>query len=165
MNWHRRGLGPSLAIFASQIAIVASAHAQQGAGVLTGKVLDASSKAPVADVVVTVTSPALQGEELVVTDGSGSYRLPNLPPGSYTVRFEKETYRPYSRPGVNLRADTTIRLDADILPESLKSEEIVVVGRAPTVDVGSTTAGINITSDLVRRVPVSRPVTSCRRKR
>jgi hypothetical protein len=71
--------------------------AQIGASNLTGTVVDAATKAPVADVVVTATSPSLQGEQVVVTDGSGLYRVPQLPPGTYSLRFEKETYRPYSR--------------------------------------------------------------------
>jgi hypothetical protein len=37
-------------------------------------------------VVVTVTSPALQGEQTVVTDKSGAYRIPNLPPGDLEDR-------------------------------------------------------------------------------
>jgi hypothetical protein len=72
--------------------------AQQGAAVLTGTVVDASSKEPLADVVVTVTSPALQGEQTVVTDTSGLYHVPDLPPGVYTLRLDKEHYKPYGSP-------------------------------------------------------------------
>jgi outer membrane receptor protein involved in Fe transport len=44
------------------------------------------------------------------------------------------------------------------LPEAIQGgEEIVVVGSAPTVDVGSTATGANITSDFTSRVPVARP--------
>jgi len=68
-----------------------------GTGVLTGTVVDTSTKSPVADVVVTAVSPALQGEEVVVTDSSGFYRIPSLPPGIYTLRLEKEQFRPFSR--------------------------------------------------------------------
>ncbi len=71
--------------------------AQGATSVLTGNVVDAQSRAPVPDVVVTATSPSLQGEQVVVTDNSGLYRIPQLPPGTYTLRFEKETYRPFSR--------------------------------------------------------------------
>src|SRR5262245_64691771 len=76
-----------------------AALAQASTSVLTGNVVDASTKTPVADVVVTATSPSMQGEQVVVTDGSGLYRIPQLPPGSYSLRFEKETYRPFSRAG------------------------------------------------------------------
>ncbi|HEU4539226.1 MAG TPA: carboxypeptidase-like regulatory domain-containing protein, partial [Polyangiaceae bacterium] len=65
-----------------------------GVATLSGKIIDANSKAPAADAVVTVTSPALQGEQTVVTDGSGFYRLPNLPPGDYTVRVEADKHHP-----------------------------------------------------------------------
>ena len=56
-----------------------------------------------------------------------------------------------------MQADTTLRLDADLLPESLKAEEIVVVAQNPTVDVGSSNTGANISSDFVKRAPVIRP--------
>jgi len=75
-----------------------SANAQQGEGTLTGTVTDAATKAPIVDVVVTATSPALQGEQVVVTDSSGFYRIPNLPPGVYTLRMDKEVFKPYAAP-------------------------------------------------------------------
>src|SRR6266516_2301020 len=81
--------------------------AQQGAGVFTGTVIDTSTKQPVVDVVVTATSPALQGEQTVVTDSAGLYRIPALPPGVYTLRLDKEKYKPYARDGITLRADST----------------------------------------------------------
>ncbi|XXX71598.1 TonB-dependent receptor [Sorangium sp. So ce134] len=133
------------------------ALAQTGNSVLIGRVIDASSKAPAADVVVTATSPALQGEQLVVTDGTGQYRIPNLPPGDYTLRLEKESYKPYVRGGIAIRSGTTIRVNIELLPEALKAEEIVVVGRAPTVDVGSSTVGQSITGDFTRRIAVAPP--------
>ena len=76
-----------------------------------------STKKPVADVVVTATSPSLQGEQVVVTDASGHYRIPQLPPGTYTLRFEKETYRPFSRAGIERRRESTLRLNVELLPE------------------------------------------------
>ncbi len=134
-----------------------AALAQQGAGVLVGTVTDASTKAPVPDVVVTVTSPALQGEQTVVTDSAGAYRVPDLPPGEYTVRLEKEQYRPFSRGGIGLRADTTLRVNAELLPETIKAEEVTVVARPPTVDVGSSSTGMSISQEFTRRIPLSRP--------
>lgn len=129
----------------------------QGLAVLTGTVTDAATRQPVADVVVTATSPALQGEQLVVTDATGNYRLPQLPPGSYTIRLEKESYKPYSRSDIVLRADRTIRVNVELLPEALKSEEIVIVGKAPTIDVGSASTGYTVSNDFVKNIAVNRP--------
>ena len=145
------------AIAAALLLTPKAAHAQQGMAVLQGTVVDAATKQPVPDVVVTVTSPALQGEQMVVTDSSGLYRIPSLPPGVYTMRLEKEQYKPYSRDAITLRADTTIRMNADLLPEALKAEEVTVVARPPSVDVGSSSTGQNIGSDFTRRIPVGAP--------
>lgn len=124
---------------------------------LVGTVVDASSKKPVADVVVTVTSPNLQSEQVVVTDATGTFRVPDLPPGEYVLRLEKEAYKPFSRDAIGLRADSTIRLNAQLLPEQLKAEEVVVVGHPPTVDVGSSSVGGSIPSEFIRRIPLAPP--------
>ncbi|WP_394841424.1 TonB-dependent receptor [Pendulispora brunnea] len=147
----------SIAALSATIAYVAPARAQQGAAVLTGRVVDAASKKGVADVVVTVTSPALQGEEVVTTDKSGTYRIPSLPPGVYTLHLDKEGYRAYQKDQIQLRADATIRLDADLLPEGLKAEEVVIVAHAPTVDVGSSTTGTSINNEFTSRIPITNP--------
>ncbi|WP_394849400.1 TonB-dependent receptor [Pendulispora brunnea] len=153
----RPNLALSVAAMAATIVVVAPAQAQQGAAVLTGKVVDAASKKGVVDVVVTVTSPALQGEQIVTTDKTGTYRIPSLAPGVYTLHLDKEGYRAYQRDQIQLRADATIRLDADLLPEGLKAEEVVIVAHAPTVDVGSTAGGANINSDFTSRIPITNP--------
>jgi len=151
-SWRRRRLTAlALLLFAGRAA------AQSSISVLTGNVVDASTHGPIADVVVTATSPSLQGEQVVVTDASGLYRVPQLPPGTYTLRFEKESYRPYARTGIDVGADRTLRLNVELLPETAGTETVTVVGTPPTVDVGSSTVGTTITSDFVRNVPISRP--------
>src|SRR5215472_4324268 len=134
-----------------------AALAQVSTSVLTGNVIDASTKAPVADVVVTATSPSLQGEQVVVTDGTGLYRVPQLPPGVYTLRFEKETYRPYSRTGIEVAADRTLRLNVELLPETAGATEIAVVGTPPTVDVGSSTVGNTVNQEFMKNIAIARP--------
>ena len=135
-----------------------ASHAQTGGGgVLEGVVIDVSDHKPVGDVVVTVTSPALQGEQIVVTDASGYYRIPNLPAGEYVLRLEKESFKPYARPGIAVRGDATLRANAELLPDALKAEEVTVVGKSPTVDVGSSSTGSTITNEFTRRVPVAAP--------
>jgi hypothetical protein len=125
--------------------------------VLVGTVRDAATQQPLRDVVVSVTSPSLQGEQTVVTDAAGQYRVPNLPPGVYTVRLEGDGHRPFSRGAINVRTDTTLRVNADLLPEGLQAQEVVVVGTAPTVDVGSTTTGVSINQDFISRLALNPP--------
>ena len=155
MSFYRHALWSSAA-FVAIMSASAEVRAQAGEAVLTGKVIDASTKAPVPDVVVTVTSPAVQGEQTVVTDGEGYFRVQALPPGTYQIRLDKESYKPYARANIELRADVTIRVDAEVLPEGLK-EEIVVVASPPTVDVGSSNTGLTITNGFAKRVPLVNP--------
>jgi hypothetical protein len=78
--------------FVAFMLVAGQAQAQQGETALVGSIKDASNGAPVPDAVVTVTSPALLGEELAVTDAQGAYRILGLPPGIYTLRVEKENF-------------------------------------------------------------------------
>jgi hypothetical protein len=149
-----RHLWRTLALLLSVTPALALA---QGTSAITGVVSDAASGKPVADVVVTATSPALQGDRTVVTDAAGLYRLSQLPPGTYTLRLEKESFKPFSRGDVQVRVDRTIRVNVQLQPESMQSEEILVVGRAPTVDVGSAQQGLSLTKDFVDRVALITP--------
>ncbi|WP_164007384.1 TonB-dependent receptor [Pyxidicoccus trucidator] len=123
---------------------------------MIGTIIDAQSRQPVPDVVVTATSPNLQGEQTVVSDAQGNYRIPQLPPGVYTLRFEKEQFKPYARSDVQLRLNRTIRVNVELLPESL-GEVVEIVGAPPTIDVGSTTTGVNVDQEFIKRIAVARP--------
>ncbi|MCK8500932.1 mucoidy inhibitor MuiA family protein [Myxococcus fulvus] len=112
-----------------------------GDAFVLGNVIDAQSRTPVGDVVVTATSPSLPGEETTVTDAQGNYRLPPLPPGVYTLRFEKEQFKPYARADIQVWMQRTVRMNVELLPESL-GEVVEIVGAPPTVDVGSTHTGV-----------------------
>src|SRR5579864_9502726 len=151
-----------VALTAAPIAVLTAAttaFAQVGAGTLTGQVTDAQTKTLLADVVVTATSPDLQGEQVVVTDAGGFYRIPNLPPGTYTLRFERDGYKEATVDAIALRGDATLRADRQLLPTTITAEEVVVEAKAPTVDVGSSTVGSTITKDFTSRIPVSAPTT------
>jgi outer membrane receptor protein involved in Fe transport len=154
--WRWRSATLLWVMFAPSIALAPSlARAQLGSGALTGRVVDVASQRPVGDVVITAVSPAAQGEQVVVTDDTGTFRIPNLPPGDYAVRFEAAGYHPYSQTGVRLQSGVTLRTDVELLPETLSAEEVTIVAAAPTVDLGTTRSGVTVTSDFTSRVPVA----------
>ncbi len=124
--------------------------------VIIGQVVSAEDKKPLHDVVVTATSPNLQGEQIVVTDAQGQYRIPKLPPGVYTLRFDREAFKPFSRSEIQLRLDRTIRVNVELLPDSF-SENIDLTARPPTIEIGSTSTGVNVEQDIIKRITVNRP--------
>jgi hypothetical protein len=138
------------------MAWAGAAEAQQGASALTGTVFDSSNRKPLADVIVMVTSPALQEAQYTTTDASGFYRVPGLPVGTYKIRYELQGYFPYEQDGIALRADVTFRLNPSLSVAQGEATEVVVKVR-PTVDVGSSTTSTSMNSEFLKRVPVSAP--------
>ncbi|MFM2153717.1 MAG: Oar protein [Pseudomonadota bacterium] len=148
------GLRSAAVLGAATLALPATARAQVATGKLRGTAVDAASKKKLVDAVVTVTSPALQGEQTVVTDENGEFFLPVLPPGSYLVHLEKEGYRPFNQDGIAVRLGQTIRVNFTLVPDALQAEEVVVTARPPTVDVGSTQQGVTVTPEFIQNLPV-----------
>ncbi|WAM27455.1 mucoidy inhibitor MuiA family protein [Myxococcus sp. NMCA1] len=133
---------------------VTAQREQGGLGAIRGTIIDAQSRQTLSDVVVTATSSSSEAEHVTVTDAKGEYLLPRLPSGAYTVRYEREGYKPYARNSIQLRSSRTLRVNAELLPDSL-NEAIEIVGRPPTIDVGSTTMGVNIDQEFIKRIPVA----------
>ncbi|WP_338867903.1 YfbK domain-containing protein [Myxococcus stipitatus] len=133
------------------LVLLASQALAQSSTIL-GTVIDAQSRQPVADVLVTAISPNLEKEQVVVTNAQGEYRIPQLPPGVYVLRYERESYKPYARMDVQLRLNRTIRVNVELLPESF-TEVVEIVGAPPTIDVGSTTTGFNVNPEFIQRLP------------
>jgi outer membrane receptor protein involved in Fe transport len=138
-------------------ALVSTMAFAVGRSVITGTVTDAATGKPVADVVVTATSPTLQGEETVVTDDSGTFNIPQLPAGIFTLRAEKEGFKPLKKDDINLRLDRTVRVNLQVQPESLQSDTIVVVGKAPVVDVGSAATGVDVSKEFINNIAFLQP--------
>src|SRR5262245_66556307 len=70
----------------SLIASAAPLFAQQ-TGAISGKVT-ATDGSVLPGVTVEARSDVLPGPRLTVTGANGEYRLPALPPGTYTLKFE-----------------------------------------------------------------------------
>ena len=145
-----------LTLLSAGVLCAGRAFAQLAGTQVIGHVVDASDRRALEGVVVTATSPSLQGEQVVATDADGNYRVPQLVQGRYTLHLERAGYRPYERLGLDLRAEATIRIDVELLPDTAGSETIVVVARPPTVDVGSATTGTQISPAFIQAIPLTR---------
>jgi Carboxypeptidase regulatory-like domain len=100
-----------------------------GLSTLSGTIVDASSKEPLSDVAVTAMSPQLRGQRTVVTPSTGVYQIPELLPGTYLLRFERDKYRSNSLRTVTVAAGQVLRVDAQ-----LALETVDVVATQPAVD-------------------------------
>src|SRR5256712_6635002 len=84
--------------------------AQGGDGSLRGTVKDSQGGA-LPGVTITATSEVLLSPSVAVTDGSGNYRLINLPPGTFTVTAELGGFSKVRRDGILPRAGRNFPVD------------------------------------------------------
>jgi outer membrane receptor protein involved in Fe transport len=155
-NGGRQGR-PTARAFGCAFSLICSTALAETSGVITGTVQDAESHSALPNVVVTATSPALIGEQIVITDASGDYRVPQLPPGVYSLRFEREDHKPFVRERIEVQPGYTLRFNAELLPEVAGATALDVVGKPPLIDVGSTQQGAVVDRDFIRTIPLSPP--------
>ncbi len=90
-----------------------------------------------------------------VSDGTGQYRIVNLPPGTYAVRFELTGFSTFKRDGIELAGTLTAVVNAELKVGSLQ-ETITVSGETPVVDIQSARRQAVINGDVLQAIPTSR---------
>jgi outer membrane receptor protein involved in Fe transport len=124
-------------------------------GSIRGVVKDKISGEAAVAATVVATSPALQGEQVVIADESGSYYITNLPPGMYTLTVFYNNIT-YSRGNVLIQVGKELVVNLSVDTSASKGETIAITGAVPIVDQGSTKVGTTITSDFTNNVPTRR---------
>jgi len=128
----------------AQSAIAGVVRDTSGA-VLPGVTVEASS-----DVLIEKT-------KTVTTDGSGQYRIIDLRPGTYIVTFTLTGFQTVKREGVELPAEFTASINADLKVGALE-ETIVVSGATPVVDVSSAAHVQVLDRETLENVPTGRTI-------
>ncbi|MBV9188226.1 MAG: TonB-dependent receptor, partial [Acidobacteria bacterium] len=131
--------------------------AAQTTGSISGHVADTSGGA-IPGVTVEATSPALQGVRVATADILGLYRLPLLPPGSYTVTFTLPGFGPKKQNAVAVLLGKDTALDMVLSPAL--TESITVGSFAPPIDTSSTTLGTNLNATQIETLPTARNYSS-----
>jgi hypothetical protein len=129
-----------------------AAQAQTGASGLAGVVRDTSGGV-LPGVTVEASSPALiEKVRTVVTDGEGQYKITDLRPGIYAVTFTLTGFNTLKREGIELPANFTATVNADLRVGALE-ETITVSGQSPVVDVQNTAPRSVIPSTVLDAIP------------
>ena len=137
------------------MAIVAAAPSLATAQSLAGTVRDTSG-AVLPGVTVEASSPALITKVRTgVTDDTGQYRIPDLPPGTYKVTFTLPGFATVVREGLELSGGGVMTIGAEMRVGALE-ESVTVTGESPVVDVQTARQQTVIDGDIVRALPASR---------
>ncbi len=105
-------------------------------------------------VTVVATSPDMIQPAAGVTDGTGYYRLINLPPGEYAVTAELAGFSVYKREAILLRAAVNFQVDI-VLKLGALSETITVSGASPMLEVSKPGNVLNIDGEFQKAMPLA----------
>ena len=128
--------------------------AQIHVGSLHGTIADKAGK-PIAGATIYLSSPALLGTRIYVTDKTGQFDFPALPPGLYKASAEMPGYESAARDKIALSTGMSLRIRFELGPSEL-DVEIPAPGLPPALDATSSKQAAVIDTDMIRRLPLAR---------
>jgi len=141
------------------LLVSAVAGAQERFGSLAGTVTD-STKAAVPGATVTATNKETNAQRVAVTGSDGSYRVPDLDPGRYSVTIELQSFQKVVVDDAIVFLGRTLTVDAELRPGVLTEVVSVTSDATRTLDLGSVTLSHNVTSEEFDRLPKGRSFQS-----
>ena len=137
------------AVFASALP----ALAQQDTATITGTVTDASG-AVVPGAAITVTNVQTNISVRTQSDSAGSYVVPSLRPGEYSVTTERSGFPKVVRTGITLQIAQVARIDVTLQAGGL-TETVEVVGAASLLDTQTSSRGLVIDQKKIVDLPLN----------
>jgi hypothetical protein len=147
----RRAVCCAAVLFAAVFLIARDSAAQNS---IAGVVRDTSG-ALMPGVTVEASSPALiEKVRTVVSDGSGQYRIVDLPPGMYQVTFTLTGFRTVVRQDIELQGAFAAQVNVELQIGGLE-ETLTVTGASPTVDVINSQTAVVLDRDVLDSIPTT----------
>ena len=128
--------------------------AQTTTGVIRGVVTDESG-AVLPGVTLTLRGRAVPGAPTTVSNETGAYRFPNLPPGSYDITAELAGFTTSAQTGIQVSLGGTAEVSVALKVSTL-AETVTVVAQAPVIDSTSSQVATNYSREWVENAPVRR---------
>jgi Carboxypeptidase regulatory-like domain len=135
-------------------ALPLGALAQITTGDIRGVITDESGGI-LPGVTVTIRGRAVPGAPTTITNESGIYRFPNLPPGTYDLTVELQGFATQTQTGVPVQLGATAEINI-LMKVSTQTETVTVTADAPVVDATSTQVATNYGREWVENAPVRR---------
>jgi len=133
------------------LALAALPATAQQAGALVGTVLAPKGQG-LSGVRIEASSSGLPQPRTVISDQDGTFRLPLLPPGLYTLTFTHAGLVTQKRTAhVVLQQNTALRVS---MAEAAPGAEVVVSAQATLLDAGSAELKSALTSEVFDTLPV-----------
>jgi hypothetical protein len=127
--------------------------AQAVSGTIVGTVVDKSG-AVVANAPVTIVLTGQNGEHASVTNESGNFTEPNLPPGTYTVTVAAPGFEKMAHENIVVETNTTARVDFSLTAGS-SSQTVTVTAAPPLLQTDRADISTNLGQREIQDLPLS----------
>lgn len=134
-------------------ALAAPLMAQTALGTITGTVTDPAG-APVPNVEVTATAVSTSLTYKAVTSDSGTYVIPNLPIGQFTVRASGTGFKQVTRTGLNVEVAQRLRVDIAFELGSV-SESVEIKAEIPRIQTEDSSLGTVVEQRRIEDLPLN----------
>ena len=141
------------------VLMACTIDAQERFGGVTGTVMDASDAA-VPGATVTVTNKETGAMKVVVSGADGTYRVPDLDPGRYSISIELEGFQKVVVDDLIVLLGRTLTADAKLQPGVLTEVVNVTADATRQLDLTSVTLAHNVTAEEFDRLPKGRSFQS-----
>jgi hypothetical protein len=120
-------------------------------GKVAGQIIDKRTGEPLPGANVLLEG-TIQG---AATDINGEYYIINIQPGTYKIRVEMIGYRTLVFEDINISVDHTTILNADLLPQVVESDQIIVVtAERSQIQKDLTSSEMTISAKTIEALPV-----------
>jgi hypothetical protein len=143
----------ALVTAAVALALSGTALAQAVRGTLLGNVNDQQGAA-VPGVTVIATETQTNVARTTITNQSGHYVFANMKDGLYRVETELSGFKRFSRDGVEVKVNSTVRVDIT-LEVGAMTETVEVVQETPALQTDRADTGRTIEGRLVQDMPLT----------
>ena len=140
-----------LAVMVSALLAVSPISAQRYLGAISGQVSDASG-ARIPGAKVSAIEAATRFKTDVVTGSDGTYLMPALQPGTYTLTIAAPNFGTETRSNVVLTAGQTFQQDVTLQPGTV-SQSVVVQSATSLIDSSSPTISTTLSTQEVTDLP------------
>lgn len=133
------------------LLVSASAFSQEFRSTMSGRVTDPSG-AVIAKATVVVTNTDTGVKSQTISDKTGSYTVPFLLPGMYSIRVTGKGFQAYLHDGITVQSGDKVQIDVP-LTIGADTQEVHVTADAPLIETSTATSGQVLTPAEIEDLP------------
>jgi outer membrane receptor protein involved in Fe transport len=131
------------------LSFIALSIFAQNTATITGIIKDKKDNAELIGVNVLLKGTSLGA----VTDVNGRFTIKNVKPGEYNVEVSYIGYNKTLLTGIKIGPGETKELQVELIPTSITTEDVVIIGKKPLIDIDKAQTVNTISQENIEQAP------------